>query len=440
MQKQQEQSGKKLTDSLDHIELDASITTEFTGYQELETPSAVIALIVANEPTDFVPAEQECWVIARKSPFFIVGGGQVPDQGSLTLGKHKVAIDEVRYINGRIAARIKAPIDIKIGDAISSKVDKEWRTNAMKNHTATHLLQAALIQLLGKHIKQSGSLVHPDYLRFDFTYHENLSPEQIKKVENVVNEKIRQNIPVKIEHTTFKDATDRGVLAFFGDKYNPEKVRIVEIPEFSAELCGGTHVRTTGDIGAFKITEVTALSAGHRRIVALTGPKAIELFQDTFSTVKNLSQEFKVKREEVIGQVLKQKEQLKELQTQVKQLRHTLWQTQLPIWKKQTAKINDLPFLFLSLQDAAHDELKDIAQSLAQKTPGLYFLISATDDRSIFLATLSDQFANRVNLKNFAAWLKDEYGLRGGGTKNSIQGGGGKFDPELETAITAWLK
>ena len=242
---------------------------------------------------------------------------------------------EVRYFNKAIGVKIDAPIDLSLGDPVISTVHPERRINAMKNHTATHLLQSALIELFGKQIKQSGSLVDPDYLRFDFTYHENLSPSQIKRVEDLVNEKIRQNIPVNIEQTTLKNALSKGVIAFFGDKYNPEQVRVVEVPGFSAELCGGTHVRATGDIGVFKITENTALSAGHRRIVAVTGPRAVDLFQESFETIKNLSQEFKVKRNEVVHAIHKQQESIKELQHQIKQLKKQFWQSQLPQWEKE---------------------------------------------------------------------------------------------------------
>ena len=231
----------------------------------------------------------------------------MPDTGYITIDHHQASLLQVRYINGRIAAQIKAPVALTVGDAIISHVDPVWRTNAMKNHTGTHLLQAALIEVLGKTVKQAGSLVHPDYLRFDFTYHENISTENLKKVEDIVNEKIREDIPVSIEYTTMRDAVKQGALAFFGDKYNPEKVRMVNINSFSVELCGGTHVPRTGVIGTFKIIESSSLSAGHRRIVALTGPGAITLFQETFNNVKALSQEFKVKREHVLEAALKLK-------------------------------------------------------------------------------------------------------------------------------------
>lgn len=296
MLKQQEQSGKKTVDELAQISLDEKITTEFTGYKELQTTSKVIALIVDNKVVDQLKPGTRSWVITAQSPFFIVGGGQVPDQGWLTIQNQDVPLQEVRFINNAIGALITTPTALKVGDTITSKVDPVWRTNAMKNHTATHLLQSALIQLLGKTIKQSGSLVHPDYLRFDFTYHENLSPADVKKVEDIVNDKIRQNIPLNIEYLTLPEALKKGALAFFGDKYNPEKVRMVEIPQFSVELCGGTHVRATGDIGTFKITEVTALSAGQRRIVAVTGPRAIDLFQETFAILKILDKNLRYRK------------------------------------------------------------------------------------------------------------------------------------------------
>ena len=440
MEKQQAQSGKKTTDTLDHIDFDDAINTEFTGYEELETPSEIIALIQDTKLVNSVSKGTSCWVLTKKSPFFIVGGGQVPDQGWLVINDQRVPIKKARYINGRIATQISAPVDLSVGTSITSVVDPEWRTNAMKNHTATHLLHAALIQLFGKHIKQSGSLVHPDYLRFDFSYHQNLTPEDIKRVEDLVNAKIRENMPVKIEQASFKEAIDRGVLAFFGEKYNPEQVRIVNIPEFSMELCGGTHVPRTGDIGAFKITDISSISAGHRRIIALTGPKAIDLFQEMFNATKKLSNQFNIRRNELVEQVEKQTEELKNSQKQIKQLRQQMVLANLPRWKEETTNVNGIPFLFLSFTDTAQDELRDIALRLQQQQPGFYFLISETDSRSTFLVSNTDQFSDRLNLKDFGSWLKDEHGLRGGGPKNILQGGGGKIDAKLSEVVVGWLK
>ena len=438
MLKQQSQSGKKTTDPLSHLGL--SETTEFTGYSQLETSSVVTKVVYEDQPVETLPAGKTGYVITAQSPFFIVGGGQVPDQGWLKINGKRVPLEEVRFINNAIAAKITAPTTISVGDQITSLVDPTWRTNAMKNHTATHLLQAALIELFGKQIQQSGSLVHPDYLRFDFTYHSQLSTEDIKKVEDLVNEKIRQDIPVCIEYCNLKEAQKKGALAFFGEKYKPENVRVVQVADFSVELCGGTHVQTTGAIGTFKITESSALSAGHRRVVAVTGPKAIDLFQETFNAIKTLSQEFKVKREEILDAVNSQKEQLRALQQETKQLKNQLLTSQIPAWLQSTETINNLPFLFVHLPHASAEELRTIATMLEQHKPGFYFVISSADNQSLFYAVISPQYTHAIDIKEFSLWLKNNHNLRGGGQKNSLQGNGEKYNPQLIDAIKKWLQ
>lgn len=437
MAKQQEQSGKKTTDDLNHL-LDESVTTEFTGYKELQTTSKITHLIVDGKVVESAPGHTQAWIVAAKSPYFIVGGGQVPDQGIITINGKDTTLLQVRYINNAIGVLIETPAALKVGDTITSKVDPVWRTNAMKNHTATHLLQAALIELFGKQIKQSGSLVHPDYLRFDFTYHENLSTADLNKVEDLVNQKIMQNIPVNIEYMSLPDALKRGALAFFGDKYNPEQVRMVEIPHFSVELCGGTHVHATGDIGVFKITEISALSAGHRRITAVTGPRALELFQDTFTICKTLGQDFKVQREQILDAVHKLKEEYKQLQHEHKQLKKQSYHQQIGLWLEHTRSINNINFLYQEVNDATNEELKELALQLANKKPGLYFLTSVTDGKGTFLAYLSSSIKN-IDLKKFAEFLKEKHGIRGGGSGTILQGGAQQFDKTLKEDISQWL-
>lgn len=438
MAKQQEQSGKSATQEL-HVDLDASVATEFTGYKELETQSEIIALIEDGAAVQQVKAGNTCYVIAKKSPFFIVGGGQVPDQGWLEFKGKRVPHELVRYINLGIASLIVAPVDLEVGDSVRSIVNEPLRIAAMKNHTATHMLQSALIEVLGNQVKQAGSLVHPDYLRFDFSYPENLTNEQIAEVEKIVNKKIRENIRLNVEYTTLKEAQSRGALAFFGEKYKPENVRLVEIPHFSAELCGGTHVHATGDIGTFKITEVTALAAGHRRIFAVTGEKAIALFQETFDTIKNLSQEFKVKREEVLSSIEKQKETIKNLSADIKQLKKQLLKAQLPVWEKSITTVGKIPYLFLALQDLTIEDLREIAASLGSKHPGFYVLTSTADNRASFLCSATPDVASTINMQIFSSWLKETHGLRGGGSKNLLQGGGAKIDANLGDSIVQWL-
>lgn len=436
MGKQQEQSGKKIADDIAALETD--IITEFTGYKEFETESTVAALVVDGKMVNELEPGQSGYVITHKSPFFIVGGGQVPDQGWIKIKGAEVPLQEVRFIGQAIAAQIKATEKIVVGDSVISVVDRQWRTNAMKNHTATHLLQAALIEIFGNQIQQSGSLVHPDYLRFDFTYHSSLSTDDIKRVETAVNEKIRENIKVSIDYCSLKEAQQKGALAFFGEKYKPEKVRVVTVDDFSVELCGGTHVPATGDIGTFKITESLALSAGHRRIVAVTGPGAIDLFQQTFNVVKTLGHDYKVKREEVLDAILKQKEQLKNAQQEIKNLKSQLIHAQIPVWLQSVDRSGSVPFLFIFVIEASVEDLRMITSMLEQKEPGFYFIMSATASKSIFYTLISQQFMQSIDIKKFASWLAEQ-GLRGGVVKNSIQGGGEKYNPQLSIAIKSWL-
>jgi len=441
MRAQQERSGKKMgIDELDQMAITAELSTEFTGYDTYETESQISGLICNNKLVDKIKAGDTCWIVTKQSPFFVIGGGQELDKGWVTIQGNKIELLDVRYVGNGIAVQIKAPIDISVGELVTEIVDEQFRKDIMRNHTATHLLQATLIDLLGPTIKQSGSYVGPDHFRFDFTYPGSLRTEDIKKVEALVNKRIRDNIPVCIQYMTLEQAMEKGVLAFFGEKYTPEQVRVVEVPGFSAELCCGTHVRATGDIGVFKITEEKALASGQRRIIAVTGRAALELFQDDFNTVKTLSNEFKVQRDAVLDAISTQKKQMQNLQSEMKQLSMQMLETQLPLWERQITTISDMPYLFLQFEGRTHEELEEIAHQLEKKKPGLYVLMSKVDGRSLFLVALSSILKQKLSLKELAAWLKDEFGLCGGGSPIQIQGGGSPIDKQLKEVLAVWLK
>ncbi len=439
MRKQQDQSGQKKKEEL-HVDLPESITTEFTGYTELETKTEITALIHNGTVVSSAPAGSQCYVITKKSPFFIVGGGQVEDEGWLKIGSQLVDTEEIRFIGTAIAVKITTPAALAVGEQITAIINKERRANTIKNHTATHLLQAALVKLLGPQVKQAGSFVHPDYLRFDFTYSENVDSQMIADLEKMVNATIQENIPVTIENTTYADAAKKGATAFFGDKYNPENVRMVSVPGVSIELCGGTHVRATGDIGCFKITEISALSAAHRRVVAVTGPRAVELFQESFDTIKALSKEFKVKQDEVATAVAKQQLHIKELLAQIKLLKKELNAAHMPQMVQQIETIGSLPVLCALLSDTTNEELRDIAAQLNVKKPGLYFLANIQENNTFsFLCALAPQLTAKISLKDLAAWLQKEHGIRGGGSATMLQGGGTGLSPEFITALKQWI-
>lgn len=435
MEKQRMQSGKKVTVKI--ADLDDAIITEFTGYTELECPSKLSALIVNNSIVEEVPAGTRCWIVPQKTPFFVEKGGQVSDVGIVDICGYKVPVLGVKRINNGIALEIEPTCALSVGQSVFMVVDKAHRINTMKNHTATHLLHAALMKIVGDHARQSGSLVHPDYLRFDFVHHENLTPAQVTQVEDLVNEKIRENIPVHTFCTTYEDALAKGVIAIFGEKYNPENVRVVDIPGFSAELCGGTHCHSTGEIGAFKITEMSALSAGNRRVVALTGPKAIECFQDTFNTIKVLAQDFKVKPEAVSDAVKKLSEQCKALQTQLKELKAQLLQYQMPSIVKNKKIINGISFVVHAI-DGMQEDVQDLARALARFEPGVYVVMAPSSGSHFVCIALSESLQKQIDLKKIALWLKEQ-GFKGGGSAVLWQGTINSLPKNFATGLEAHI-
>jgi len=440
MEEQRLRSGKKcdsndmgVQEFLDH----KAIATEFTGYDEHVTSTTIKAILINDTFVDEVSAGTECFIITEQSPFYVECGGQVSDQGYIQVDDKQARLIALKKINKTIASLIQAPVDLKVGSRVILVVDSPSRINTMKNHTATHLLQAGLIEILGKGVRQSGSVVEPDYLRFDFTYLDSINNDQIKQVEDLVNKKIMEDIPLKIEESTLKEATAKGVIAFFGEKYNPEKVRVVEVPGFSAELCGGTHVNSTGEIGAFKITEISALSAGNKRIVALTGPKAIELYQDLFNDAKVLSQEFKVPQNQIVAAIKKQRDQLKASNDEIKNLRKEVYSAKINEWATKSKVIKHIPFLFLELNNVS--DIEQIAEMLVNNKPGFYFVINKSAESISFMAIVSKDLANKVNMKDFGNWLRTQ-GALGGGKDNVLRGKLSKLPVDLERSIVNWLE
>ncbi|QQR53551.1 alanine--tRNA ligase [bacterium] len=424
METQKNRSGSKVFDMYEAIEIDETMHSEFVGYEKLAIDSSIVAFFKEGKSVTQVEAGQRCFVVTKQSPFFIVGGGQVPDQGWITVQNVKVAILQARHIKQLIAVEIIAPVRLKIGDLLHAAVDQVWRTNAMKNHTATHLLQAALMQRFGQQIKQAGSLVHPDYLRFDFTYAGTITAQDIEAVETMVNQKIMENIPVSISYMSLKEAQQKGALAFFGDKYKPENVRVIEVPGFSVELCGGTHVRNTGDIGLCKIVETTSPAAGQKRFVAVTGPEALKLFQKTFATLKKLSVDFKVKIEEVETVIQKQKNDLKLANTSLQAAKKNLVLSKLPYWEQQLQMYENIPFFAIDLQDTEQGTMQEVMSYLVAKKDAVVCIFNTIAGKSVqFCITLSNKLHNVISLEMLASKIKQLYEVQCNSNKNMLRGG-----------------
>ncbi len=434
MKKQQKQSGKKIQKEEENKlekKIPENIKNKFTGHDELENKSKVIFTL---------PENQDLWIITEQTPFYVESGGQISDSGWITINEKTYPIIQFYKNNKVIAVKIKTEADdkIKVGDIARSVVDYYARLNTMKNHTATHMLQAALIQIVGKQIKQAGSFVNDKVLRFDITHHEALTKEQINQIEKLVNDKIQENLELKIFNTTLEKAKEAGAMAFFGEKYNPENVRVIQIPGFSTELCGGTHVKRTGDIGCFKLLSDMALASGVRRLTGTTGSEAIRIFQENFDTNKKLSEKFKVKQQKIIEAVEKQQENFENSLKEIKQLKKQLLKTQIPQWATQIEQINDLPFLFLELPDLNNVELKQIATEIEKTKPAFFFLISGKDKIN-FVCYLSKNFEKKINLNDLSNFLKKELRLKGGGSETLIQGGGEKTK-NIKAQIVNWVK
>jgi alanyl-tRNA synthetase len=439
MELQRQKSGKKMKQTEQALTFDASIKTIFTGYESLHEISKIRALVCDNVHVDSVKAGQAVSLVVEKTPFYVACGGQVDDQGTLKFGTHTTSLTGLQKLDNVILISCIAPVDIAIGDMVDMQVNEHARLHTMKNHTATHLLQAALQSILGKQVKQAGSVVTADYLRFDYTYHQPMSAEHIKQVEDLVNQKIWDNIPVGIDHTTLKDAVSRGIIAFFGDKYNPDAVRAVVIPGFSAELCGGTHVRATGDIGLFKIVEDCALAAGQRRIVAYTGGKALQLMQSDFALVKQLEQTLKVKADVVVDAVEKQQDKIKDLTQQVKQFKAEQWKSLIGTWLESSYEVAGMPCNYLVVSGFA-ENLRDIVSAMQGKKPGFYFVMNEDAGKVLFIGSIAKEFADTFAMKDFQVWLQETCGLRSGGNGLQIQGGGQMPAANCKDQMKKWLQ
>ena len=294
---------------------------EFLGYETTTAPSVITGLIVDGRPVNEVSQGQEVEVILRETPFYAEGGGQVGDTGIIEGPKGDIRVEDTQSpVTGVVVHRgrvVKGTV--ARGDEVVATVDGDRRLDAARNHTATHLLHAALRAVLGSHVRQAGSLVAPDRLRFDFTHVSPLTLEETRKVEALVNERIRANVPVRKRETTFREAVSEGALAFFGDRYADE-VRVVEIANgdrFSFEVCGGTHVRATGDIGYCRITGESSIGAGMRRLEAVTGHAAETQAMERDALLNRISRKLDASTQDIEARVASLLDEVSRLRREV---------------------------------------------------------------------------------------------------------------------------
>lgn len=411
---------------------------DFLGYDKVTSDTVVKAVIRDGEEVDILKAGQEGDVVLDSSPFYAERGGQVGDTGTLTGDDVEAAVDDTFYaFEDLIVHKVRVISGkLEVGKRIFAKVDEGRRLDIKRNHTATHLLHEALQSVLGMHARQSGSMVSPEFLRFDFTHFESLSRSQINEIENIVNEKILDDIPVDTTETTMSEARKAGAKALFEEKYG-EKVRVVNISGYSVELCGGTHIGSTGQIGPFKILREESVGSGVRRVTAVTGHKSLSLLHSLYDVTSGLSRELSVESGEIPGKVKEIINELKSSQKEIEDLKLKLISTTFEEKLNKVEIPKGISVLTASYDKVSPDLLRELGDKVKNKNSGSVLVLSTVQGPdSVQLIAMADDKAleNGVHCGRLIKQVASSIGGGGGGRPAMAQAGG-KDAANLEKAL-----
>jgi len=410
--------------------------TTFAGYG-VEGPlrASVRAIIVDGERAETIEAGQKGEMVLDSTPFYAEAGGQVGDTGYLSKGNVRARVLDTIYRGTTITHIVEMETgSLQVGDEVQAAVDLDKRQLTMKNHTATHLLQAALQQVLGSHVKQAGSLVSPDRLRFDFTHYAPLTGAEIERIEDLVNGQIWRDAKVETTVMDLETAMKSGAMALFGEKYQ-EKVRVVEVPGFSKELCGGTHVRATGTIGLFKITGEAGIAAGIRRIEAMTGPSSLTRFRDDERILDAIQSDNKVARQEIAGLIEKLHGQVRDLQRQIQDLKAQSARAGIGAMLAKTKEIKGIRVVADILPSTDRASLRNLADELKQKLgSGIVVLGTPLDGKVALVVMVTGDICKRAPAGQIIKQIAPIVGGAGGG-KPELAEAGGKDSSKLADAI-----
>ncbi len=410
-------------------------TSEFVGYEHYEYETELIGIIRGEELLSELPEGEEGELLLRETPFYPEKGGQVGDTGVIETDRALFRVEDTQSpVEGVIVHRGKVlKGTLRVGDRVMARVDRERREDIMRNHTATHLLHAALKSVLGEHVRQAGSLVADRQLRFDFTHFEALTREEIKRIEELVNEKIRENLPVQVREMAYQEAIRSGAVAIFEEKYG-DKVRVISAGDFSRELCGGTHVSRTGDIGYFKILSESSVGAGVRRLIAQTGRWAVETAFLEHTLLEDIGLSLNAKREEILQRIDSLKEELKEKEREIAKLRQELLKSQIETSVRRE-EVGNFTLFWGRFRDVGAEELRNLADMLRHKTGrDVVFLVSEKDGKLSTVVAVSREVSGQVRANQLIKELGKALKGGGGGREDLAQGGGS--DPAgIEEAV-----
>ena len=416
-------------------------STKFLGYESVTSESVVVGIIVDGNQIDSAENGQQVEIVLQDTPFYPEGGGQVGDSGELIFHGAKINIVDTQMAIPGLIVHFGEVSEgkIQVGDIAVCNVNPLRRQDTARNHTATHMLHAALREILGTHVRQAGSLVAPDRLRFDFSHISSLTKEEILKTQNLINQKIRQNIKVQKTEDSYASAIEKGAIAFFGDKYESD-VRLVEISNgnrFSFEVCGGTHVHGTGEVGSFYILDEFSIGSGLRRIEAVTGRSAEKVFSENYQTINSLSEILKTTDELLPDRVQSLLDELEDKRKQITDLETKNSLQEASILLENINTINDVSVLSSIIEVSSIDMLRKTSDWLRQKMKsGIVVLGSKIDDKPVCVVMISNDLVDLgYNAVDLAKSIGSHMGGGGGGKADSAQAGGRESE-KLSEAIS----
>ena len=398
--------------------------TEFTGYDSFESDAVVLAIIRDGKPVEELSAGSEGEVLLERTPFYAESGGQVGDQGRLSADNVRALVQDTRKpVEGIHMHKVKVVEGtLRPSARVTASVDRERRLSTMRNHTATHLLHASLRNIVGEHVKQAGSYVSDERLRFDFTHFQSLEPNMIVSLEDEVNTSILNNIPVAMTTMETAKAIESGVTALFGEKYG-DLVRVISVPGVSAELCGGTHAHATGDIGLFKIVSEGSVAAGIRRIEAVTGRAAINIFRNEETELKNVCETLKVS-ERPAEKVSRLMSEMKELEKQLDSLKGKSAAESSGKIVKAAREIDGVAAVSYRIDGIDARDLRVLADNVRDALgSGILVLASVKDDQAALVAMVTKDLTSTYSAGTILRDIAAAAGGKGGGKPDTAQGG-----------------
>ncbi len=418
--------------------------TEFSGYERLEDRSTLIALYRNGQSVDVLNVGEEGMVVLDRTPFYAESGGQVGDTGMLQCGSALFEVRTTRKQGGKVFAHYGVLIEgmLQIGDTVQAQVDRSARQATALNHSATHLLHAALRRVLGDHVNQKGSLVEPERLRFDFSQYEALSREQLRAIEQMVNEQIRANQVVETRIMSLDDAKASGAMALFGEKYD-ERVRVLRMGDFSTELCGGTHVKAVGDIGLFKIVSEQGVAAGVRRVEAVTGGRAVQWMEDEEERLARVADLVKAGRDDLDQKVAQIIERNRALEKELERLKARLASAAGSDLASGALEIAGAKVLAAQLDGADPKSLRDTLDQLKNKLGSAVIVLATVSAGKVSLvAGVTKDLTGRVKAGELVNVVASRVGGRGGGRPDMAQAGGDDPGalPQALAAVAGWVR